>query len=298
MLDSWPRWLIIGLLVAAFIVCPLGLALSQAVQENLEKQEAQIPVTAAEEFAGCGGNAIPVVNDAYEQKVVELTNQVRAEHGFDPLKRVDELNRSARYHAADMNSDDYFSHETFDRVQGSLAEVCDTWARISHYYTNWTALAENIAAGQRSPEVAMDGWMNSPDHYHNIMSDQYREIGTGYFKGDSTYQHYWVQNFGLNEGRYPLIISGEAERVNDPNVNIFIHGSWYEMRIRVNDGDWSDWQTFSRTLDFDLPGAPGEYTVTAELSNGSSRMLTSDTVILTEPDTGINTLFKTLWLNH
>ena len=298
MLGSWPRWLIIAMLVSAFIICPLALAASQVILPTQENREAQIPVTAAEEFAGCGGNAIPVVNDAYEQKVVELTNQVRAEKGLDPLKRVDELNRSARYHAADMNSDDYFSHETFDRVQGSLAEVCDTWSRISHYYTEWTALAENIAAGQRSPEIAMDGWMNSPDHYHNIISDQYREIGTGYFKGDSTYQHYWVQNFGLNEGRFPVIISGEVERVYDPDVNVFIHGTWLEMRLQVNDGDWSDWKPFSRTLDFELPGAPGEYTITAELYDGIERTFSSDTVILAEPDTAINTLFSALWLNH
>jgi uncharacterized protein YkwD len=249
-------------------------------------------------FSGCGGQPVPIVNDGYEQRIVELTNQVRAENGLPPLKRVNGLNQSARYHAADMNNDDYFSHDTHDRNSGSLQEVCSTWDRIEHFYTNWLALAENIAAGQRSPESAMDGWMNSPDHYHNIMSDQYFEIGTGFFLGDSTYRYYWVQNFGKRNGRYPLIIAGEAAQTTQRDVEVFIHGDWHMMRLSLNNGEWTDWQPFMQRFTWTLPGAPGEYTLTADLRGSPGSTISTDSILLTEPEPSNSGLFNNLWLGQ
>jgi uncharacterized protein YkwD len=299
MILSWQRLILFTSIVFLIVFCPAATATSQVFSnQKPEKEQALVPVTGADNFTGCAGDPIPTVNDAYEQRVVELTNKVRAEQGLPPLKRVEGLNESARYHAADMNVDDYFSHDTHDRVSDGLKEVCTTWDRIEHFYTNWLALAENIAAGQRSPEMAMDGWMNSPDHYHNIMSEYYWEIGSGYFSGDSTYRYYWVQNFGKKDGRYPLIIAGEAEFTVERNVEVYIYGDWQEMRLSLNNGEWTAWQPFLTRFTWSLPPVPGDYTLTAELRGPHGTTISSDTITLSEPEDALSGLFQNLWLGH
>jgi uncharacterized protein YkwD len=295
---SGQRIFLFTLILLLIVLCPAAVAARQGVPLETPEESSLIPVTALENFSGCAGEPIPVVNDDFEQRVVELTNQVRAENGLPPLKRVDGLNQSARYHAADMNSDDYFSHDTLDRTEGSLLEVCSTWDRIEHFYTNWLALAENIAAGQRSPEIAMDGWMNSPDHYHNIMSDHYYEIGTGFFLGDATYRYYWVQNFGKKDGRYPLIIDGEAARTIERDVEVYIHGDWQMMRLSLNGGAWTDWQPFLTRFTWTLPAAPGEYQLSAELRGSPGATTSTDTILLSEPEPSSSSLFNNLWLGQ
>ena len=135
--------------------------------------------------------------------------------------------------------------------------------RIKSFYSDWLALAENIAAGQRSPEMAMDGWMNSPDHRHNILSDNYSEIGVGFYEGSGDYRYYWVQDFGRTTGRYPLIINGEKARTSSPKVALYIFGSWDEIRLQNDDGAWGYWQPFQAKMQWTIPDTPGIRTVTA-----------------------------------
>ncbi len=158
--------------------------------------------------------------------------------------------------------------------------VCDTWNRIEFYYKDWQALAENIAAGQRTPESAMEGWMNSPDHKHNILSDSYWEIGVGFFEGSGEYRYYWDQNFGRRDGIYPLIIDGEKAKTASRTVPIYIYGDWKEMRLRNNQEDWTKWVPFQTSFNWLLSATPGSQTVTAELRRGVNSSTTSDTIQL------------------
>lgn len=63
----------------------------------------------------------------------------------------------------------------------------------------WSACAENIAAGQQTPQKVVDSWMNSPGHRANILSDKYEYLGVGfYYDKDGLgggLQYYWTQNF-------------------------------------------------------------------------------------------------------
>jgi hypothetical protein len=163
----------------------------------------------APEFSGCGGINQPVVNAEYEQQVVDLVNLERANRGLPPYKRVTALDEAARYHSADLGQDNYFDHNTYDRVNGNLVYVCDTWTRIGKYYAG--ASGENIAAGYSTPQSVMNGWMNSTGHRNNILSTHSREIGVGYAnQSGSDYYHYWTQDFGRRSGVYPLIINRDA----------------------------------------------------------------------------------------
>lgn len=252
----------------------------QVSPEIANAQVANIPVTARESLDSCGGMIMPVVSDPYEQAVVELTNEIRMDAGLSPLKRVEGLTNSARFHAVDMSVDNYFDHNTFNRQDNRTVQICDTWSRIESFYQNWLALAENIAAGQRVPEAAIDGWMNSPDHRHNILSDNYSEIGVGFFEGEGDYRYYWVQNFGKTDGRFPMVLDGEKARSTDQQVDVYIYGDWVQMRLRSDEGSWSDWLPFQTQFTWTLPETAGVHTVTAELRGVTGVYQTSDTIEL------------------
>ena len=65
-------------------------------------------------------------------------------------------------------------------------------------YTPWTTLAENVAAGQQTPEAVVAAWMNSAGHRANILNPSFRDIGVGVAKGGS-YGIYWAQEFGAQQ---------------------------------------------------------------------------------------------------
>jgi uncharacterized protein YkwD len=275
------KFMFISLLAVFVLACSTATFATRVFPQSLSLSGQEIPVTSVGSFQGCGGPIMPVINVDYEQAIVEQTNEIRMEYGLPPLKRVTGLDNAVRYHVADMSNDNYFDHNTFDRQDGELVEVCDTWNRIESFYTNWVALAENIAAGQRTPEMAMDGWMNSPDHRDNILSDVYWEIGVGFYEGYGEYRFYWGQNFGKTDGRYPLVIDGEKAATDNRAVSIYIYGNWDQVRFQNNNGEWSEWMQFSPYMEWTLPAEPGFHTVTAQLTGPDGQTTTSSMIELT-----------------
>jgi uncharacterized protein YkwD len=272
------------ILLVFLILCPIAVIAAWVIpRPKPAAGEIPIPVSGAESISGCGGMILPEMNSAYEQSIVEQTNEIRMQAGLSPLKRVNELNNSARYHSADLGTDNYFNHNTFDRKNGALHEVCDTWHRIESFYPAWLALAENIAAGQQTPQEAMHGWMNSKEHRDNILSDAYWEIGVGYYEGAGKYHYYWVQNFAKPLDRYPLVIEGEKARTNQRKVQVYLYGDWVTYRLRNDAENWSDWMSFKTISEWTLPETPGTHTVSAEMRQDSESASASDTIELINP---------------
>jgi uncharacterized protein YkwD len=229
-------------------------------------------------FSGCGGVNPSVINGDYEQQVVELVNNERLNYGLPPLKRVTELDNAARYHAYDMGQDNYFNHDTFD----GATLVCDTWTRVISYYgNNWLALAENIAAGQTTPQSVMTSWMNSQGHRDNILNASNWEIGVGYYQGSGTYYRYWVQDFGRRNNIYPVIINREAAATNSRTVQLYIYGAWQDMQIQNDNGTWSNWIPFQNNYTWTIANGIGDHTVTVHLRNGATIVTSTDTIYST-----------------
>lgn len=125
--------------------------------------------------------------NAFENKVVELTNQERAKAGLKPLQATnDTLARMARDKSADMRDKNYFDHQS--PTFGSPFDM------MKKYGISYSYAGENIAAGQKTPEDVMTAWMNSPGHRANILNPNYTTIGVGYVSGGS-YGSYWTQEF-------------------------------------------------------------------------------------------------------
>jgi uncharacterized protein YkwD len=124
--------------------------------------------------------------------VIALTNEQRRNVIGDECPALvpnRALSRAAGWHAADMARRNYFSHTS---PGGATYVRRMRWAGYQP-----RRAAENLAAGQTSPEDVVTSWMDSPAHRANILDCSLREIGVGFASNpQSTYGQYWVQNFG------------------------------------------------------------------------------------------------------
>ena len=91
-------------------------------------------------------------------------------------------------HSRDMGDYNFFSHTGSDGLN-----VGD---RVSNAGYDWTAVGENIAAGQQTIDTVMAAWLDSPGHCANIMHSVYTEFGAAsYIVDGSDYPIYWTQVF-------------------------------------------------------------------------------------------------------
>ncbi|WP_335872997.1 SafA/ExsA family spore coat assembly protein [Bacillus sp. 2205SS5-2] len=121
-----------------------------------------------------------------ESEVLRLTNVERAKYGLPALRDEWQLARVARYKSADMRDKGYFSHTS--PTYGS------PFTMMKNFNIQYSAAAENIAAGQSSAAQVVQDWMNSEGHRKNILNGSYTHLGVGYAKGGA-YGHYWTQMF-------------------------------------------------------------------------------------------------------
>lgn len=141
-------------------------------------------------LAGMGGDGCP---DTEGQVIVRLMNEVRAEHGREPLVVDLRLVDAARVHSADMARRDFFSHDTPDG-----ATPAD---RLQARGYAWTFVAENLAGGDLTPEMVVGGWLESPLHRDNILEPAAVHVGVGVAEGTgSGYAAYWTAVFADTDG--------------------------------------------------------------------------------------------------
>ncbi len=152
----------------------------QPVQKPVQQPTQQKPVQAEKP-----AEATPASSSvsAFEQKVVELTNQERAKNGLPALKLDVELSKVAREKSRDMQTKNYFSHTS--PTYGSPFDM------MKSYGISYRTAGENIAMGQQSPEEVVQAWMNSQGHRENIMNANFTHIGVGHISTGN----YWTQMF-------------------------------------------------------------------------------------------------------
>lgn len=120
----------------------------------------------------------------FANKVFDLTNAEREKAGLPKLKKMDEVTARANIRAWELTL-----NPAHQRPDGGK------------YYTvlndmSYSASAENLAAGQATPEAVVEAWMNSDGHRKHILSSDYEYLGVGYYNVEgSTYTHHWIQIF-------------------------------------------------------------------------------------------------------
>ena len=120
---------------------------------------------------------------AFEQQVLQLTNQERAKYGVPALKLDVELSKVAREKSRDMQAKGYFDHNS--PTYGSPFDM------MKKFGISYRSAGENIAMGQQSPQEVVTAWMNSEGHRKNILNASYTHIGIGHVSQGN----YWTQMF-------------------------------------------------------------------------------------------------------
>lgn len=111
-------------------------------------------------------------------KFVEEINKARSNGapcsvgGLNNIKWSDELSQAALNHALDMAKNDFFEHEGSDGSQ--------FWERVGDTGFKGRPLGENIAAGSKTVEEAVNQWLNSHGHCNNIMNSRVTHMGYAY----------------------------------------------------------------------------------------------------------------------
>ena len=219
-------------------------------------------------------------DSAAARECVVLINRERARHDLPPLKWQPTLCNSAQWLAQDMAAHDYFSHT--DRTGRDIDPRLPDLG-----YTPYSAIGENIAAGQQNAAAAVAAWLKSPGHCENILSRDWSETGGGYVvQADSKFRFYWVQDFGRRRDVFPVVINNEEPETDSPKVRLTIYGAGWAQQMRVsNDGaHWTDWQPYQSALDWQLEEGSGERTVIVEVRRGSTVRRNEDTVVLLPQD--------------
>ncbi|UOQ93059.1 CAP domain-containing protein [Halobacillus shinanisalinarum] len=121
------------------------------------------------------------INEGSEQQIYEMTNNIRASHDIDKLKKHKEAATVAFGHSKDMNQNNYFSHHS--QNGNGVGE------RLRLGNVPFVRAGENIAAQYIDATAAIHGWLNSEGHRASLLDKRYTHIGVG------VDQLYYTQNF-------------------------------------------------------------------------------------------------------
>lgn len=128
------------------------------------------------------------------ENIIDLTNKTRSSLGLSELRTDDKLMAAAQAKAEDMVAKGYFSHTSPDGTT--------PWYWFKTYDYSYRSAGENLAAHFLEAEDVQAGWMASPKHRDNIVSQRFDEIGVGVAQG--VFENYpttfVVQLFGYEIG--------------------------------------------------------------------------------------------------
>ena len=122
----------------------------------------------------------------FETEAVRLVNAERARAGLRPVVENWEVSRVARIKSQDFIDNNYFAHNS--PTYGTPFQM------LRSFGIPFSAAAENIARGQRTPAAVMNSWMGSPGHRANILNPSFNQIGVGVAK-DGRGNLFWTQMF-------------------------------------------------------------------------------------------------------
>lgn len=125
--------------------------------------------------------------------IFDLTNQARRQNGLKDLVLNDNLTNAAQEKADDMAERGYFEHTAPDGTTG--------WDFIEKTNYDYSFAGENLAASNEDDIAVVDGWLNSPGHRANLLSNKFKDIGLGmaYIDNYDSYQNVYfiVALYGL-----------------------------------------------------------------------------------------------------
>lgn len=129
------------------------------------------------------------INNEALLKLVNDTRSAGCNCGSTKMPPVAALTWNANLAAAAIYQSKYMA--SIKSMVHTSANGETVGARVTATGYSWTAVGENIAAGQTVETQVFNDWITSESHCKNIMSPSFKEMGAA--KTDI----YWVQVFGL-----------------------------------------------------------------------------------------------------
>jgi len=109
------------------------------------------------------------------ERVLEVTNQKRAENGLSSLTLNSKLSEAAQRKAGDMFAFNYWAH-----ISPSGRSPWSFFQEVGYKYLY---AGENLARDFMNSDSVIDAWMNSPLHRDNLLNPNYKEIGLSVVNG-------------------------------------------------------------------------------------------------------------------
>jgi uncharacterized protein YkwD len=116
-----------------------------------------------------------VALSSLESGVLKDINKIRAQHHLAAVRVNARLTAASAQHSREMGAQGYFEHASHDGTA--------FWKRIDRWYAqgsfHYWSVGENLlwSASEVAPAVALQLWMNSPEHRANILTARWRDIG-------------------------------------------------------------------------------------------------------------------------
>jgi uncharacterized protein YkwD len=124
-----------------------------------------------------------------------MVTRIRAAYGLGPVRIDPALTRAAERQAQAMASAGVLSHD----VGGSFG------SRMNAAGLGNVPTAENVGAGHRSMQAAIDSWQRSPDHQANLLMRDVTRIGVARVDAPGKpYGTYWAMVLAADDtpGRF------------------------------------------------------------------------------------------------
>jgi hypothetical protein len=103
--------------------------------------------------------------------IISLSNQARTRFSKYQLEQNIKLMNAAQMKAEDMAKIRYFAHNAPDGTQA--------WDYIKKVSYTYEMAGENLAITNESAEDVINGWLNSPTHRDNLLSEDFKDFGIG-----------------------------------------------------------------------------------------------------------------------
>lgn len=143
----------------------------------------------------------------YAKQVAILVNRERSSYGLQPVKYSPLLSEAANVRSSELRKN--FSHT---RPNGTSC-----FTVLKEFDISYFSAAENIAYGQRTSEIVMNGWMNSSGHRTNILSKNVEYIGVGVVYSNGIY--YWTQLFASSDSISDAYLPDKNNETPDETTN-------------------------------------------------------------------------------
>lgn len=159
---------------------------------------------------------VPPDGKGWQQVLLGKVNALRAEKGVPPLTMCASLTTAAQQYSRQSALGNHTGHDGPDGSHPYSRAIDAGYRSFS--------VGENLGYGYPTLDRVLQGWVESPGHYRNLMDTDYTHIGLGYFfSSNLRYGSFWTMKLGYGGVCDPPPYTPEVLPPGDPSwavVNI------------------------------------------------------------------------------